>query len=204
MAAAGGIETIMVAAGRSRRMGAVNKLLLPVDGVPMVRHSAMLHRLIASPVSVVIGADDHAAADALAGLDIRLIANHDVDAGQQQSVRIGLAAAELNGRGLLIALADQPLLDAADLAALIACFDAQGGTHICVPRHKGVRGNPVLFPTALIGPLRGDAKALSLRHFIDSHPERLVWFEAGNDHFTSDIDTPEDAERILGVAVSRD
>lgn len=193
------IEAIVVAAGRSRRMGAVNKLLLPVAGIPMVRHVVALYAALASPVTVIVGEDAADVREALAGLDVRLVENRNVDAGQQESVRLGLAAADLTGGGVLIALADQPLLTASDIEALIACFETHGGTRICVPRRDGKRGNPVLFPTALARRLREDETAPRARRFIDDHPEHVIWFEAANDHFTTDIDTPEDAARILGI-----
>lgn len=199
MTAAGGIEAVVVAAGRSQRMGAVNKLLLPVGGIPMIRHSVELYARLASPVAVVIGEGDLAVADALAGLDVRLVENRHVDIGQQESVRLGLSAADLVGRGLLIALADQPLLTRSDLEQLIACFDAHEGRSICVPRHDGERGNPVLFPAALAKALRQDDSQPGCRRFIDRHPELTTWFDADNDHFTTDVDTPQDALRVLGI-----
>jgi molybdenum cofactor cytidylyltransferase len=196
-----GIEAIITAAGRSQRMGAVNKLLLPVDGVAMVRRSVALYTRVASPVTVVLGHDKAAVAAALAGLDLRLVENPQVDAGQQESVRIGLGAAALQGRGLLIALADQPLLTATDLERFIAFFDEQGGAKICVPMRNGVRGNPVLFPTVLARRMRDDPAAPGGRKFIDGHAELVARFEADNDHFTSDVDTPADAAGLLGIDV---
>ena len=50
------IGGILLAAGQSRRMGSANKMLVDVDGVPMVVHAAraMLDSNV-SPVIVVLG-----------------------------------------------------------------------------------------------------------------------------------------------------
>jgi len=191
----GAIEAIVLAAGQSTRMGAVDKLLLPIGGVPMVRRCVAVFASLASPVTVVVNDRKGAAARSLAGLDVNLAENPVADADQQGSARIGLAAAELAGRGLLIGLADQPLLVAADVVALIAAFDAAGGDAICIPRFAGQRGNPLLWPASLARAVR-DAGA-SPRGFIDANPARIRWFDAANDHYTRDVDTPEDAARLL-------
>lgn len=196
-----GVETVIVAAGISRRMGAANKLLLPIGGVPMVRHVVMRHRAVADHVIVVTGHDRDAVVEALAGLDVVLVHNPDFAEGQARSVAAGVSSAPLDGRALIVALGDQPLLQTEDIAFLIDGFDGDGGERICIPVHAGQRGNPVIFPAALARTMRHDGKSPGCRRFIDAHPELVYWLPASNDHFTTDVDTPEDARRILGVPV---
>jgi molybdenum cofactor cytidylyltransferase len=193
-------EVILLAAGRSRRMGGVNKLLLQVEGMAMVRRSAQLYLDLGMKLTVVTGSDDREVAAALAGLDLQFIANPAADSGQHSSVRAGFAAAPLLAPGVVVALADQPLLTAADIRALVAEFVTYGGTRICVPRFAGKRGNPVIFPVAVARCLR--ETGMPPRAFIDAHPEQITWFEAANDHFIRDIDTPEDAAELLGTPLA--
>ncbi len=194
-------EAILLAAGRSRRMGDVDKLLLRVDGQPMVRRSACLYLDLGITLTVVTGSDNRAVAAALAGLDLRLVTNPAADGGQQSSVRAGLAATPLQRPGIIVALADQPLLTAADIAALVAQFAAHAGARICVPRLAGERGNPVIFPAAIARRLR-EPGGMTPRAFIDADPRQIAWFEAANDHFTRDVDTPADAAKLLGTAIA--
>ncbi len=194
-------EAILLAAGRSRRMGSIDKLLLPVDGEAMVRRSARLYLDLGVTLTVVTGSDGQAVAAVLAGLDFRLVVNADADHGQHTSVRAGLAAAPLLAPGVIIALADQPLLTVEDIGALVAEFAASAAERICVPRFGGIRGNPVIFPAATARLLRATG-AMPPRAFIDACPDQVVWFDASNDHFTRDVDTPADAAELLDALVS--
>ena len=195
------IEVLLLAAGHSRRMGTVDKLLLPVgqpDGTsqPLVRHSACLYLGLGLPLTVVTAPGNHAVAQALAGLPLIRISNHNPQAEQADSLRTGLGAARLSAPGLLIALADQPLLTATDITVLVTWF-SQHPDKICIPRHDSQRGNPVILPSALARQLRDDPLAPTPRAHMDRHPEQIAWFEAESPHFTADIDTPRDAARLL-------
>ncbi|MBY0305349.1 MAG: nucleotidyltransferase family protein [Sphingomonas sp.] len=197
-----GIETVIVAAGLSRRMGKVNKLLLPVAGLPMVRRVAACHARLADRVILVTGFDHAAITEAVFDLDVVVVYNPEFATGQAGSIAIGVAAATLAGRGLMIALADQPNLTLEDLEALVDAFDADDASRVCVPTYLGQRGNPLLFPTALVREMRHDGRAPGCRRFIDANPQLVLNYSAPNDHFTTDVDTPSDAHNILGVFVS--
>jgi molybdenum cofactor cytidylyltransferase len=197
------IEVILLAAGLSRRMGAVDKLLLPVPGLdggiePMVRRSARLYRALGLPVTAVVGSA--AVAEALAGLDLRIVTNPAPEHGQESSVRIGLEAAPLVASGVVIALSDLPWLLPADISALAAHFAALGGRKIVIPRHAGQRGNPPILPAALARRLRDDPGRPAPRVFVDAHRRMTDWHDSDSDHFIRDIDTPEDAATLAAGA----
>lgn len=189
------LEVILLAAGWSRRMEGVDKRLLPWRGVPMVRHAAQLYRALGLPVLVVGRAQDAALAQALAGLEVRLLANPDAAAEQGASARVGLAQCRLDGDGVIFALADQPLLRGEDIGALIADFAAHRDA-VIIPRHDGVRGNPVVMPVDLARSLNRAAPQVAPRAWIDRHGARILWHEAEHSRFTSDIDRPQDADRL--------
>ncbi|MBB3953500.1 nucleotidyltransferase family protein [Novosphingobium sediminicola] len=193
-------EVILLAAGWSRRMEGADKRLLPWRGAPMVRHAAQLYLALGLPVVVVGRARDEALARALDGLDLRLVANSDEGSEQGASARVGLAACLLDGGqrdwdGVIFALADQPLLRPEDIAALIADF-AQHRDAVIIPRHDGVRGNPVLMPGDLALGLNAAPADVSPRAWIERHASRIVWHDAEHSRFTSDIDTPQDRDRL--------
>ncbi len=189
------VEVILLAAGASRRMGGADKLLLRLAaGEPMVRTAARLYADLGLPLTVVLRDAEGPVAAALAGIRASIAINHQPptpsDDGLQASMHAGLGATPLTAPGVLIALADQPRLTAADIAALIAAFQTAGGAAIIIPRHHGRRGNPVIIPAAIARHLRH--AGISARAYIDAHPERVDWYDTPDDHFTHDIDTPQD------------
>ena len=116
----GDVAAIILAAGLSRRMGARNKLLLPVGRVPMIRHMVDTYRAIVThSVLVVTGHEATEIEAALAGRGATTLFNPDFADGQPTSVACGLRAAD-GVETMVIGLGDQPLLTGGDLRALLA------------------------------------------------------------------------------------
>ncbi len=111
------IAGVLLAAGMSSRMGDSNKLLVEIDGMPMVRHAAQA--MLAGGIEdlvVVTGHQAPAIEAALSGLNLRFAHNPDFADGQSCSVAAGIAAMPASASGALIALGDMPYLSA-DLVA---------------------------------------------------------------------------------------
>ena len=87
-------SVILLAAGLSRRMGAENKLLLPVNGRPMVRHVVDQYiEALDGEVLVVLGHQSEEIASTLKGTTARTVFNPLFPQGQATSVAAGLRAA---------------------------------------------------------------------------------------------------------------
>jgi molybdenum cofactor cytidylyltransferase len=188
------IAAIVLAAGRSTRMGAANKLLADIRGKPMVRRvaeAALASR--ARPVLVVTG---HQAAEvraALAGLDLELVANPDFAQGLSTSLRAGIAAVPAACDGALVLLGDMPRVEASHLTRLIDAF-APGA--IVVPVHEGRQGNPVLWPRRYFPELlqlEGDAGA---KRLIAEHQRDVRKVDLQTSGTFDDIDTPDELARM--------
>ncbi|MDB9944288.1 nucleotidyltransferase family protein, partial [Octadecabacter sp.] len=111
---------IILAAGLSRRMGARNKLLLPINGKPMVRYVVETYlAVVDAQICVVTGFEADKIEAALAGLPVQFAYNSDYQAGQPFSVSTGLLAAPTNASNYLIGLGDQPQLTTDELRAFI-------------------------------------------------------------------------------------
>jgi molybdenum cofactor cytidylyltransferase len=186
------VAAIVLAAGRSTRMGAANKLLAEIDGVAIVRRvaeAALASR--ARPVLVVTGHQGEAVRSALAGLDVAFVANPDFAQGLSTSLKAGLRALPGETDGALILLGDMPRIAAGDLDRLIAAFAAEGGQAIIAPLHDGKRGNPLVWPRAYFAEmleLDGDAGAGRL---LAAHTDKVRGIELGTDAIFADVDTPE-------------
>jgi molybdenum cofactor cytidylyltransferase len=186
------VAAIVLAAGRSTRMGPRNKLREVVNGSALVRHAveaALASR--ADPVLVVTGHESEAVRAALAGLDVRFVHNPDYAAGLSASLKSGLAAVPSISAGALILLGDMPNITAEIINRLIARFGENGEARAIVPTVLGHRGNPVLLTRALfddIAYLTGDAGA---RKLLDQAGESVIEVAIEDPAIALDIDTPE-------------
>src|SRR5262245_46695849 len=105
------IAVIVLAAGRSTRMGGANKLLCEIAGSPMVRHvAASALGSAAHPVLVVTGHQEQEVRAALAGLAVTFIANPHYASGLMSSLKAGIAAGPRNTRGVPGAQGSRPVL----------------------------------------------------------------------------------------------
>ena len=140
------IAAVLLAAGRSTRMGAVNKLIAEIGGKPLVRiavEQALASR--AKPVIVVTGHEREKVEAALAGLPVRFVHNPDYAEGLGTSLKTGIAAVPEEADGAIVCLGDMPQVDAALIDRLIAAFDPERGALVVVPTIDGKRGNPVVW-----------------------------------------------------------
>ena len=189
------LQVIVLAAGMSNRMEADNKLLLPVRGMPLVRltvsRMAMLEN---AAVTVVLGHEADLVAEALAGIDVRLVVNESFADGQMTSVHCGLAAAG-EGRNFMVVLADMPRLTTVDCKALLAAHAAAPAGRVSVPfRGKGgsrQRGNPTILPAEAVAGIFDGGVNLGCRGLLEKQPERLFPVEMTSDGYFVDLDTPE-------------
>jgi len=184
------VGAVLLAAGRSSRMGGPNKLLARFGGVPLVRRSA--ERLAgsgAAPLVVVVGHQAPAVREALDGLGLELVDNPDFASGIASSLRAGIGAMPDDIDGALVALADMPEVTSADYRRLIAVFRAHGGWAVVRASADGRRGNPVILPRSLlarIGEIEGDTGA---RRLIATSGLEIVDVELGA-AARIDVDTP--------------
>jgi molybdenum cofactor cytidylyltransferase len=190
------VSAILLAAGESRRMGAINKLTLAVDGEPLLRRTVrMLSDSHLAELVVVLGHQAQAAQALLQGLDVRTVVNADYREGQMSSVHCGLAALTRPGDGVMICLCDQPLLSTQDIDFLIDTYAQRGGA-IIVPTYQGRRGNPIMLSYAHREQILGGGRNLGCKHLIERNPDLVTTVEMDNDHIVFDLDTPEDYQRL--------
>ena len=187
------IAAVMLAAGLARRMGR-QKLLLQLQGKPVVRLSVEHIVSHVEDVVVVTGPEDTAIRQALEGLPVRFAVNPRPQDGQGTSIAAGVAALKPWTTAALIALGDQPRMPAAVVPALLDAF-RRSGKAIVAPVYQGVHGTPVLFSSEVFGELRaltGDAGA---RAVVKVNPERVeaVAFDIA---MPPDVDTPEDYAKL--------
>jgi molybdenum cofactor cytidylyltransferase len=180
---------LLLAAGSSRRMGEGRlKQLLALDGRPVLgRCAATLAEAGVAPIVVVLAPGVDAGA-ALAGLPATLVRNEDSQSDMAGSVRAGLGAVGAGATGVLVCLADHPLVAAATVRALAAAHRERPES-ILIPAHRGRRGHPALFPAGLIRELFAGG---TLRDLREAHRDRVLELDTEDDGVLFDMDTWDD------------
>ena len=186
------IAALILAAGRSSRMGPRNKLLEDVGGKPMARQVA--ETALASrtrPVLAVTGHQQAEVSEALARLDVALTHNPRFAEGIGTSIAAGVAALPEGLDGVMILLGDMPGVTAAQIDKLISAYAPKEGRAICVAAYEGKRGNPVLLGAEFFGALKALEGDTGARPFIARHPDVTVEVDLGSAAVLMDADTPE-------------
>jgi len=186
------VAAVILAAGRSTRMGGPNKLLAEIGGRPLARiaaEQALASR--AKPVIVVTGHEREKVEGALKGLPVRLVHNPDFAQGLGGSVRTGIAAVPGEADGAIVCLGDMPQVDAALIDRLIAAFAPEQGALAVVPTIDGQRGNPVLWSRRFFPDLMAIEGDVGARHLIGRYGEAVVEVPVTGKGALVDVDTPE-------------
>lgn len=184
------VAALILAAGRSARMGGANKLVARIGGKPMVRvvaEAALASR--AEPVTVVTGHQAAEVESALAGLGVTCVRNPDYASGLSTSLAVGIDALPDGVDAVVVLLADMPAIDAAIIDRLVAWLDPAHGARIVVPTHAGRRGNPVVWAVPFFADLKAVAGDTGGRGLIEANRHAAVEVEIGP-AVVSDVDTP--------------
>lgn len=187
------IGAVMLAAGQSRRMGAINKLLAAIEGVPMILRS--LDAVLAShaaPVIVVTGHEAERVVEAI-GHKRKVDIQHNpaYAEGLSTSLARGLAALPADIDGVMICLGDMPRVSAKEIDRLIDAFNPTEGRAIVVPTHGGKRGNPVLFAKRFFAEMTAVSGDVGARHLIGEHADEVAEVEMSDDGVLLDVDSPD-------------
>jgi molybdenum cofactor cytidylyltransferase len=191
------IGAVLLAAGEARRLNGIPKAAIEMQGVPLIKR--MLFGLSGAgvdEVAVVLGYQAELFEPMVQDFPVTIVRNHDFEKGQMSSVQLGLERLTGPFDAIIICMADQPLLNAQDLTALIAAFKKRSAGSIVVPRVRGQRGNPIIFDGAVKDEILATGQNLGCRNYIDNNPELVSIFDTDNDHFVVDLDTPEDIEKL--------
>ena len=187
------IHAVLLAAGRSKRMGRNNKLLLDVHGIPLVRKSAIniLNSNVAS-MTVVTGFDEDKIVDALSGLNVNFVKNVNFREGLSSSLKAGLANITPSPSAVIVCLADMPKIQPEHINRIIENFDPLRGREICIPTNNGKRGNPVLIGSCFFPHIFEASGDFGAKQVMKNHPEKIVEVEIGTSDIHFDIDTQDE------------
>jgi molybdenum cofactor cytidylyltransferase len=191
------LHAIVLAAGASTRFG-TPKQLAQVNGRPLLQ--IVVERaveVIGRAVTVVLGAHAAKIVPVLRNSPASVVINRDWNEGLASSVRAGVAQLPGSCAGVMLLLADQATVSAADLARLAEAWQRQPD-YIVAAQYAGTVGAPTIFPRtsfAALMRLHGDHGAQAL---LRGNPHRVVRVPLAR--AASDIDTPDD---LIALTVLR-
>ena len=191
------VAALVLAAGRSTRMGGPNKLLADANGAPLVVHA--VKAALASQAVEVVVVLGHMEDQVRPAIEkavppksrLRFVANPDFAEGLSTSVKTGIRALGSNIDAAIVQLGDMPGVGAPLLDRLIAAFSPVEGRTICVPTVGGKRGNPVLWARRFFPEMTGLSGDSGAKHLIGEHADLVCEVEMTGEAAITDIDTPE-------------
>lgn len=185
------IAVIVLAAGRSSRMGGPNKLLARMNGKSLVKTA--VEAALSSRADKVVAVTGHMA-DAIeaevGSTGITLAHNPDYADGMAGSIVAGLDEAGEDIDAAIIMLGDMPAIGPETLNGMIDRYLSTPETPVIVATAHGKRGNPVLWDRRFFPELRRLEGDTGARHLIAAHQQFVGSFEIG-DAARLDLDTPE-------------
>ncbi len=188
------VWAVILAAGESKRMGEP-KLLLPLQGKTMVE--TVVDKVLGAGLSrimVVVGGAP-GVRPALTGKPVEFVENPDYARGMLSSIQCGLRALPDDAAAALIVLADQPLVPAEALRAVLEAGKA-GTKGLVVPVYRGRRGHPLLVSLSYRSEVARLDPEIGLRQLLARHPDDILEVEVEDSDLLEDVDTPADYRRI--------
>ena len=188
------LSAIVLAAGGSSRYGRC-KQLVEINGSTLVRLAVdKLSSLFSHDrISVVVGANSNAVAQAVRDLPVRIVANEHWQQGLASSLRAGINSLDPGCRGVMVTLCDQVLVNEDHLRRLAGLW-LDNPSEIVASGYADTLGTPAVIPAEFypqLLALEGDSGAKSV---LKNNAERVTAIPIPEAEF--DLDVPDDLEKL--------
>jgi len=192
------LSAVILAAGRSRRMGKHLKPLLPIEGSTFVER--IVETIAHTPTGeiIVVLGFAHELIRQIAELGgARIVINKQWQEGQLSSLRTAVRVLSPESRGMLFTPVDHPLVKPATCTALIEMWQ-RSPERIVIPRYGERKGHPAIFPSRLYEPLLHEDLPGGARDLIYREIDSVLFVPVSDPAVIQDIDTPEDYREQIG------
>jgi molybdenum cofactor cytidylyltransferase len=192
------LSAVILAAGRSERMGKSVKALLPVGGTTFIeRIVSCLKTSDIGELFVVIGADSEKILRYAPMNDVRVLINDGWRLGQLSSLRLGVKNLSSSSQGLLFTLVDHPLVKEDTYSLIIGCWQSHKDK-IVIPTFGGRKGHPAIFPRRFYSQILEDELPDGARGIIRKERDSVFFVPVNDPGVVHDVDTPEDFRKLIG------
>ena len=190
------LAAVILAAGRSARMG-VFKPLLPFGPHSIIeRILSTVREADVETLRVVVGWNADRLIPVLERHGMPWVRNDRFDEGMYVSIQAGVQSLPADVAAFFLLPGDMPLVQSATLTRLIAEWDRRP-RGILYPCHEGRRGHPPLIAGAYIPEILRETPPGGLRTLLARHTEDARNIEVSDPGILVDLDTPEEYRQIL-------
>jgi len=192
------VSATILAAGQSSRMENGNKLLLPINEIPMISH--ICNTVLTAgldPVVVVTGFESDLVTQAIPTGINDIIYNSHWQSGMASSIYEGLSALPQNVDGNMIVLGDMPMISKDTLTLLIDEFIMLNGQHIIYPIYEERQANPVIFPKKYFQEILSSTGDRGCKKVLKQYPDDVVGVSIGSPEVVFDCDSEDNYFRLL-------
>lgn len=190
------ITGLVLAAGRSERMGTL-KQLLPFGSVTLIEQvvRTLTRSRLGKDVVVVLGHRAGEVAERISGLPVRFAYNPDPEGDMISSIRCGLAYIPPD-QAVLVALGDQPLVTTGIVDRLIAEYERRPEGMV-LPEYRGKKGHPMIVSPVYREEILFDSNPGGLKALRDRHTEEVRLVSVDTDAVLFDLDYRGDYDEAL-------
>ena len=192
------INSIILAAGESKRMGQPKPLLRFNDKTFLEHIISVLQCSYVDRITVVLGADAKIVEGSIDLSGTHLLVNKDYKKGQLSSLITGIKNVPEETEAVLVCLVDHPFITEELVNQIVNTFKERKSP-IIVPVYQGKRGHPVLFARSLFNEILNAPEDKGARYVVYSNEEKVCELETSEKGILIGIDTPEDYQIYFGT-----
>jgi CTP:molybdopterin cytidylyltransferase MocA len=192
------INAIVLAAGKSQRMGKPKPLLRFEDKTFLEQIVSVLKLSDVDRITVVLGAEAETIKQSIDLSGTNIVANKEYQKGQLSSLIAGIEDTPKDTEAILVCLVDNPFITKEVANQIISKFKETKNA-IIVPVFNKERGHPTLFSRSLFSELVKAPPGQGARYVLYSNEEKVLELETSESGVLIGIDTPADYKLYFGV-----
>ena len=187
------IAVTILAAGGSTRMGDHNKLLLLIDGKPMIYSVCrMVLDAKVNQIILVTGYQNNEVEQSIPKGINKIVCNRNWESGMMSSIHAGMSRLEKDVDGNMIVLGDMPLISTMTINKIIRKFSKYNGNHIVYPIYDDKQANPVIFPRKYFPEILNSKGDRGCKKVLKKYPRDSIGIDIDSDEVIIDCDTRDD------------
>ena len=187
------IAVTILAAGGSTRMAELNKLLLLIDGKPMIYSVCkMVLDAKVNQIILVTGYQNKKVEKSIPKGIYTIVNNVEWENGMMSSIYAGMSRLDKDVEGNMIVLGDMPLISTRTINKIIEEFKKHNGNHIVYPVYNSRQANPVIFPRKYFSEILSSKGDKGCKRVLKKYPGDAVGIPINTDEVIIDCDTRDD------------